>query len=85
MPHGVWPQADQDHPLPLVHCVEHGSPGLFLQVPDKVLRYAILEVGIDPAVRQALSLCLAVSNKCVVGEPTIVCVILEYFYSALVG
>ena len=46
VPHGIWPQADQDHPLPFIHHIEHGSPGLFLQVPDASLRYAILEVGI---------------------------------------
>ena len=49
------------------------------------LRYAILEVGINPAVRQALSLCLTISNECIVGEPTVVRVIMVYFYAALVG
>ena len=48
--HGIRPQADQDHFRPFVHRVEHEGPGLFLQVPDASLRYAILKMGINPAV-----------------------------------
>ena len=85
MPHGIWPQADQDHPHPFVHCLEHGNPGLLLQVPDMAVRYAILEVGVDPTVQQALSLCLTIGNERIVSKPTVVRVIMEYFYATLIS
>ena len=39
------------------------------------LRNAILEVGIDPAVRQALSLRITISNECVVSKSPIISMI----------
>ena len=48
--HGVWPQAYEHYFLPLVHCVEHRCPGLFLEIPHAMLCNAILEVGVDSAV-----------------------------------
>ena len=37
-----------------------------------MLRNAILEVGIDATVQQALSLCVTISNKSVVGKSPVV-------------
>ena len=56
-----------------------------MQVPYLALRYPVLEVGLYPAVGQALPLGFAVGDECVVCKTAIVCVIVCYFYSTLVG
>ena len=49
------------------------------------LRYAILEVGVDPAVLQALSLFLTISNERVVSKPAVVRMVMDYICAMLVG
>ena len=85
MAYGIWPQADQDHSLPLAHGIEHGGPGLFLSVSDASLCYAILKMSIHSAVCQSLALPLAVVNERVVGEASVVRVIVQDFYSVLLA
>ena len=80
---GIGPQANEYHPLPLIHGIEHRGSCLLLYVPYAALGNAILEVCIDPTVQQALSLHFAIGNEGVVGELTIVGVIMQDFYSVL--
>ena len=83
--HGIWPQADQDHFLPLAHGVEHGSPGQLLKVSDAPLRDAVLEMCVDSAVGHALALCFAVPNERVIREAPVVRMIVPDLNSALSG
>jgi hypothetical protein len=54
---------------------QHCSCG-FRNVPDRSFGYAILEVGIDPAVSYCLMLLAAVLLEFIVGKSAIVCVVL---------
>ena len=85
MPHGVWPQVDDDHLLPLVHGIQHGGSCPLLKVSYATFPYAILEVCIHAAVRNSLPICLAILNECVVHKMSIVGVVVCDLYAMLFG
>ena len=52
--------------------MEHHRPCLFLEVADLLLHNAILEVGVDSAVGEPLTLLLTILDEAFIRESTIV-------------
>jgi hypothetical protein len=63
---------------------QHGASDL-RDVSDGSLRNAILEMGVDPTVRDCLIALLAVLLERVVWKPAVVCVIVLDGYAVICG
>ena len=71
-PQSVWPEVRSYGFRPSRFGMEETRPCLFLQVPDPLFGYAVLEVSADSAKGNALAFLLHVFHEEIVGKAAVV-------------
>jgi hypothetical protein len=85
VPEGVWPKGQVDGGRPLLLCMEELLPCTLAEVPDGLLRDAILEMGVDPAKGKTLSLGTAAVLESIVRGSSVVTMVVEDADAVLLG
>ncbi len=85
VPEGVWPKGQVDGSHPSLSRVEELFPCNLVEITDSYLCNAVVEVGVETTEGEVLSFCTATVLDGIVGEASIVAVVVEDADAMLLG